>query len=509
MRRFLPLLLLFAVIPVAAAAQGTQSAPPALTGETASYYFLLARHYENTGRVSEAVAAFQKALELEPKSAEIRAQLAALYARVDRAVEAVDAAEEALKYDLNNEEANRILGSIYAILAEQKARLRAGDDPAQYLPKAIAALERARGSGTELGIEFTLGRLYLRAGRTEAAIGPLRRVFEQQPDYSEGGMLLSSALEATGKVAEATDVMEIVVRENPTLFRGQLRLIELLEEQRRWKDAAVAYVAAQKANSKADLAAGRAAALLNGGDIKGAQGILNETIGKRTSPDAALLYLLAESQRRGGDLPAATATTQKLRAAFPDDTRGLIMQAQLDLAAGRRDAALTVFADLVKRLPNERSFAYQYAQLLEESGRIADAEGVLRALIAQDPNDANALNSLGYLFADRGERLDEAVQLLLRAVKAEPGNPSYLDSLGWAYFKQGKLDLADPPLSEAAAKQPENSVIQDHLGDLRFRQERFAEAVTAWERALAGDGEVIDRGAIDKKLRDARSRVKK
>jgi tetratricopeptide (TPR) repeat protein len=509
MRGFLPVVL-FALIPVALTAQGTKSAQtPAQTGETAGYYFLLARHYENTGRVSEAVAAFQKALELEPKSAEIRAQLAALYARENRAVEAVDAAEQALKYDPANEEANRILGSIYAVLSEQKARLRTGDDPAQYLPKAIAALERARGDGTELGIEFTLGRLYLRAGRTQDAIGPLRRVFEQQPEYSEGGMLLSSALEATDRIPEAIDVMQIVVRENPAFVRGHLRLIELLEAQRRWPEAAAAYAAAQKVNPKADLTGGRAAALLNGGDVKGAQALLNEAISKQAAPDAGLLYLLAESQRRSGDLTAAATTTQKLRTAFPDDTRGLVMQAQLDLAAGRRDAALTAFADLVKKVPAERSFAYQYAQLLEESGRIADAEGVLRSLIAQDPADANALNSLGYLFADRGERLSEAIELVQRALKVEPGNPSYLDSLGWAYFKQGNLELADPPLSEAAAKQPANSVIQDHLGDLRFRQQRFADAVTAWERALSGDGDAIDRAVIDKKLRDARARLKK
>jgi tetratricopeptide (TPR) repeat protein len=111
------------------------------------------------------------------------------------------------------------------------------------------------------------------------------------------------------------------------------------------------------------------------------------------------------------------------------------------------------------------------------------------------------------MFADRGERLDEALDLLQRALKIEPGNPSYLDSLGWAFFKQGRLEQADAPLTEAAAKSPENSVIQDHLGDLRFRQRRFAEAVVAWERALAGDGEDIDRASIEKKLRDARAKA--
>ena len=133
MRRALPLLLLFAVIAPTGAAQA-QSAPPAVSGETAGYYFLLARYYENTGRASDAVAAYQKALELEPKSAEIRAQLAALYAREDKAVEAVDTAEEALKYDPGNEEANRILGTIYSILSERIATEAAARFMRAYAP---------------------------------------------------------------------------------------------------------------------------------------------------------------------------------------------------------------------------------------------------------------------------------------------------------------------------------------------------------------------------------------
>jgi tetratricopeptide (TPR) repeat protein len=140
---------------------------------------------------------------------------------------------------------------------------------------------------------------------------------------------------------------------------------------------------------------------------------------------------------------------------------------------------------------------------------VPEAERALRGLIARDPNDANALNSLGYMFADRGERLDEAVGLLERALEIEPGNPSFLDSLGWAFFRQGRLAQAERPLAEAAEKLPDNSVIQDHLGDLRFRQQRYADAISSWERALAGDGEEIDRGEIEKKLRDARERTKK
>jgi tetratricopeptide (TPR) repeat protein len=131
----------------------------------------------------------------------------------------------------------------------------------------------------------------------------------------------------------------------------------------------------------------------------------------------------------------------------------------------------------------------------------------LRDLLVRDPLDANALNSLGYMLAEHGTRLDEAVDLVQRALKIEPTNSSFLDSLGWAYFRQGRFDLADGPLTQAAAGLPDSSAIQDHLGDLRFKQQRFAEAVAAWERSLAGDGEAIDRAAVEKKIRDARARV--
>ena len=113
----------------------------------------------------------------------------------------------------------------------------------------------------------------------------------------------------------------------------------------------------------------------------------------------------------------------------------------------------------------------------------------------------------GTCWPSASDRLDEAVSLLQRALKIEPGNPSYLDSLGWAYFQQGRLDLADAPLTEAADKLKDNSVVQDHLGDLRFKQRRFADAAVAWERALGGDGQSIDKAKIESKIREARGRM--
>jgi len=129
---------------------------------------------------------------------------------------------------------------------------------------------------------------------------------------------------------------------------------------------------------------------------------------------------------------------------------------------------------------------------------------VLRDVIARDPLDAGALNYLGYMLAEHGRSLDEAATLIQRALKIEPDNPSFLDSLGWTYVQQGQLDLADTPLAAAAEKLPKNSVIQEHLGDLRQKQNRHAEAIAAWQKALAGDGDSIERGKIQRKIDQAR-----
>ena len=446
--------------------------PAAAAAGDAGYYFLLGRRHESMGDVDKAVAAYKQALTLAPNSAELRAELAGLYARQDRAVEAIDTAEEALTRDPDNREANRILGSIYAALAEQRLKLRPGDDPALYVPRAIAALERARAQGPDTPVDLTLGRLYLQTKSYDKAIALLRRVQLEQPGSSELAMMIATAEEGAGRTADAAETLREAVADNPKFFRGLIMLAELSEKQGEWDAAADAYAKAQALNPRIDLASRRAAALINAGKAPAARDLLQPGAAK---PDAEpmVLYLYATALRQSGDLAGAEATARRLRAAAPTDPRGL----------------------------------YVLAQVLEQRKDLDGAERALREILERDPEDATALNYLGYMLAERGQRLDEAVTLVQRALKLEPGNPSFLDSLGWAYYQQGKLDLADPPLTEAAGKLPGNSVIQDHLGDLRFKQRRFSDATAAWQRALNGDGESIDRPAIEKKIVDAKARL--
>ena len=470
------LLLSALLLATAAPAVAAQPAPAGAEREDPGYYFLLARHFESAGRVDEAVQAYQKAIALDPGSAELRAELAGLYARQDKALEAVANAEAALVRDASNQEANRILGTVYAAFAERRLPMREGEDPATYPARAIAALEKARGEGFDIGLDLVLGRLYVQTKAFEKAVPLLTRVVENQPSLVDAAILLSAAQEGAGQPAHAVATLEKVLSENPGSFRAQMRLAEIYEQDEQWNEAADALAKAQTLNPRASMIARRrAVALLSAGRAPESRDLLQATMasGRAEAKDPVLLYLLAESQRQVKDLDAALASAQKLVAANPEDVRGL----------------------------------HVLSLVLQDKGDVQGAEKALRDLIARDPLDANALNSLGYMLAERGERLDEAVALVQRALAIEPGNPSYLDSLGWAYFQQGRIDLADPPLTEAADKLKSSSVVQDHLGDLRFKQRRFADAAAAWERALGGDGQSIDRSKIQSKIREARGRM--
>ena len=132
----------------------------------------------------------------------------------------------------------------------------------------------------------------------------------------------------------------------------------------------------------------------------------------------------------------------------------------------------------------------------------------MRDVLAKDPANPGVLNFLGYVLADHGLKLDEAVALITRALAVDADNPSYLDSLGWALFKQGKYPDAVPPLERAAESSPRSSLILDHLGELYFQTKRYREAADVWTRALAGDHTDIDIAALTRKRDRARELAK-
>jgi Tfp pilus assembly protein PilF len=128
---------------------------------------------------------------------------------------------------------------------------------------------------------------------------------------------------------------------------------------------------------------------------------------------------------------------------------------------------------------------YLLGAIFERQEKYDAAEEFFRKVLGVNPRNAAVLNYYGYMLAERGVRLDEAVAMVERALEEEPNNGAFLDSLGWAYFKQNRLDLAEQYLRRAAERTGGDPTIYDHLGDLYLKIGRVNQAAAEWEKALA------------------------
>jgi tetratricopeptide (TPR) repeat protein len=147
------------------------------------------------------------------------------------------------------------------------------------------------------------------------------------------------------------------------------------------------------------------------------------------------------------------------------------------------DAAQTALA-LAQSDDMKRMVMISLASAQNDAGDFKAAEKTLQDVLEKDPENVRALNNLGYFLTERGERLDEALRLIQKAVKAQPDNPSFLDSLGWVYFKMNNYDEAEKQLREAARKDPSSSTSLDHLGDVYAKQGKLDLARITWQKAL-------------------------
>lgn len=122
--------------------------------------------------------------------------------------------------------------------------------------------------------------------------------------------------------------------------------------------------------------------------------------------------------------------------------------------------------------------------MLERAKKNEASEAEFRKILDADPDNASALNYLGYMLADRGVRLNESLQMITKAVQQDPGNGAFLDSLGWVYFKLGRLTEAEDNVRKALETTPHDATVRDHLGDILLRQGKVKEAVAQWELSL-------------------------
>ena len=172
----------------------------------------------------------------------------------------------------------------------------------------------------------------------------------------------------------------------------------------------------------------------------------------------------------------------------PDDREVYYTISDINVRAKRfKDA--TAALDKVETLsskPAEKSFFYYYRGSVAEQQKMFDqAEEDFKKGLAIDPDSAAIDNDYGYMLADRGIRLDEAVTMIKKAVDFDPQNGAYLDSLAWVYYKQGQYALAEDYARKAVARLNSDPAVHDHLGEIYAKNGKLPMAVAEWQKATA------------------------
>ena len=261
--------------------------------------------------------------------------------------------------------------------------------------------------------------------------------------------------------------------------------------------------------------------------------------------------LIMDTYRLAKDMPKALQTGREAMAKYPNDAEIRASQALLLGENAQTDDAVKLLESNLKGTSADRETYLNLSQIYERGRRYADAEQAARKaesyasepqdneiawlllgavyerqkqfdkaetefkkVLDVNPKNAQVLNYYGYMLADRGLRLEEAQDLIQRAVDLEPFNGAYLDSLGWVYYKENKLDEAEVMLRKAVEHEPHDPTIREHLGDVYAKQGHMDQAAVEWEkslnewhRSLPADLESDKVAEVEKKLSQVKHRV--
>jgi tetratricopeptide (TPR) repeat protein len=460
---------------------------------------MLAQAYTQSGRVDSAIALLQGAVAVEPAFYET---LASTYEKENRWAEASSAYERASAESPGDLSLKTRWA--FALLSEP-----GGAGAARARGLLLDVTKASPADGWPL---YLLARAERALGNLDASEAAARRLMAISPGSTSGAHALAQVLEARRDWRAIIETLEPVAA-NPGRGREADTALILTH-------LGFAYLELGRAADA--VAAFERAATLDESD-RDARAYLAQALVAAKQYDRALATARAERGAGPNNVRLARIEADALGGLGRFDEgaallKGLAAEAPLDPAASQNLAdyyagakrfaeAAAILKDAAARFPEDLGVWFQYGAVLERQAHYADAERIFRQVLSRDPDHGPTLNSLGYTFAERGIRLDEAVALLKRAVALDPYNGAYLDSLGWAYYKLNQLDLAEPNLRAAAQQLPTNSDVQDHWGDLLAKRGRYADAVEAWQRALAGDGEQIERARIERKIGDALNRL--
>ncbi len=499
---------------------------------------------EENAEMENALALYQKVLTVDPGQAELALRVAALLSRQEDFPRAIDVLKDAIKANPKESSPYLQLSFIYA------KYLKKMDQAAKYADQAIAldpknfdayqrlyeieltgkdpkraaqVLERAAAvTSDDSAFWIRLGKLYASmlfrpevepkpedikrvndlfrkavasAGddstvlkevadyfaasqQIQEAIPLYLRVLELQPDDSNAREKLASGFVLTNQRAKAIDMLQEIIKQHPEKYQPYDLLAQLLDENAR------AFARANQTEpAKAEFAKAAAnyeqSLLINPGRGQTCLRLAELLIGPLRDGERAV-KLLTEARLRFANIPAFTYyLALALREAKHPQQAVVTFEEALNEAQSDNDGLL-----------NAR-FYFDYGAAADQAGLHDKAADLLRKSIALDPaNAAEAYNYIGFMWAEHNLHLDEAEEMIGRALQLDPNNGAYLDSLGWLYYRKGKYDEALNQLLRAAQSLTrDDPIVFDHIGDVYSKLNRVPQALEFWQKAIALDPE--------------------
>jgi len=514
------------------------SGPPIWPPPQATFHYTLGMMYALDGDFIPATEAFQKALEADPQSPEIATELMATLTEAGNINRALAIGEEMAKHAPESLDLNMLLGGLY-VNAGQFAnaitcfRRVISIDPTNTLahlylgmayselkdfPRALESFERvlAREPNHLLAL-YWRGRVLMQMGRLEEAVAVFKKILTLKPDHDAALIELVLIYERQNKPTAAIDVMTEFLAKYPRKTQVRMKLGELLLREKRYADAEREFLRVLRAspdNREVRLTLGLL--YLESGNAD--QAIEAFSYLRRAYPeDHRFLYLEAAAYegkkdfmtaiRRLEDIPVTSDLfgSARIRIASLLKQEGRTSEAVETIRralAQKKEAGLYIYLsslqeegkdiagaiDTLKQgiasLPGKEDLHYALGVLYEKQKNHEAAIEQMERVLQINPANADALNFIGYSYADRGIHLDKAEKLLRRAMELKPDSGYIVDSVGWLYFKQKNYPAALEYLGRALDLLPDDPAINEHMGDVLAAMHRFSEALTYYEKAL-------------------------
>lgn len=500
----------------------------AIASDGASPYLRtrLAEELLTLGRIDEARDEIEAALHLDSQFAEAYVDLARVRLRLGDAGAAEGSLKRAIDVDRSCEDAYVLLVNLYRERGQESRALDTWRELAHNVPSSAVA-HHALGHAAIVRGEWKTAESELQKsvdldGNLAEARDELAELYQAEGRFSDAVAALADAYERSGdgKTAERLVRLEVAAGRAD----DARALIERLEDEGggidrklwigwRWIDVRQPERARLVAESVLKLSDTPGAHLLAGKALD-ELGQSDEAMAQLTKvPPRATQYVAAQSligrllRDRGRYREAVEGLAKAIASVASAEASGSgagdaleDLLAQVHERAGEREQAVKVLERALARRPQSQELTFALAAAYQRDGQWERAVEVVRPVLKRDADNVHALNFIGYVLAQQGQRLDEARRLLERALALKPMSGDVADSLGWLYVKLNRLDDAERLLVRADRLTPEDPEILQHLGDLYVRKTDRARAVDAYKRALKHKPDERARHTIEEQL---------